>query len=489
MASGKEHIVPWLIPPSWVWTTIGQITSIVAGRSPRGNHPEYFGGGIVWLKSGELKDGIVRKSAQTITRTGLASMGASVLPRGTICIACSGPASGKLGILRVEAATNQAVSGILPSKHVISEYLYCFLELQRPILIASTKHRTQQHISLAVIRGLPLPLPPITEQRLVTREIRQRLARVVAWKRALQSVRRELNNSRAKTLKIAFEGWIAPTEAKLAAIEGRLFESADRFLQRIVEERRILWEARSLSARASTDAFPSETKWTSVYIPPVEPKLQRRRMRLPEGWSWATVDQLCSRITQGWDIQPPYQASGFPLLSPRNIQDGYIDFSGAGFISEDTLKSYLQRCSPAKNDILIVREGSRKGRALIVGSEGPFAIPMAIMLLRPIADPLFVLYWVWSPLGQRWIRRRAGRAKAAHFRLTSARRMPIPFPPENEQHRIVHEVARWLAPTQRLAALIDRLHKCAEQLRPEILQRAFEGKLVLEDSSRSYERY
>src|ERR1035441_4489163 len=90
MASGKEHIVPWLIPPSWVWTTIGQITSIVAGRSPRGNHPEYFGGGIVWLKAGELKDGIVRKSAQPITRTGLASMGASVLPRGTICIACSG---------------------------------------------------------------------------------------------------------------------------------------------------------------------------------------------------------------------------------------------------------------------------------------------------------------------------------------------------------------------------------------------------------------
>jgi type I restriction enzyme, S subunit len=488
MTSVNDHFGPWLIPESWAWTTIGRITSVVGGKSPRGRDPEHFGGGIAWIKSDDLKDGFVRKSAETLTKVGLTSMGGSVIPRGTICIACNGPASGRLGILQLEAAMNKNVSGILPSSCVVSEYLYHFLDLQRPTLIEATKHRTIPHLSLSVIREVPIPLAPIAEQRLVTREIRLRLAHVRAWRSSLEGVHRELMGFRANVLKTAFEGSITPLEPESPFTQDQPFESADEFLHRIVEMRRNLWGTKRVPAQSSSPGFPFERKRRSNYVSPIEPTTRRGRMRLPIGWTWATVDQLCSWITQGWAVQPPYQPSGFAVLSPRNIQDGFIDLSGVGFVSEDILSSYLQRCSPAMNDILMVRNGLRTGRAVIVGSHGPFAIPMGIMLLRPVGDPQFLLYWVWSPLGQRWIRRRAKNAKPIRLQVTSVRRMPIPFPPEKEQQRIVEEVTRRLARAERLAVLVERLQKLSELLHSKILQRAFEGKLLLEYSDRRHER-
>src|SRR2546430_2769555 len=83
------------------------------GTPPRGNKL-YFGGDIPWVKSGELPDGEITSVGERITTLGLEQSAAKVFEKGTLVIAMYGATVGKLGILGLRAATNQAVCAIVP---------------------------------------------------------------------------------------------------------------------------------------------------------------------------------------------------------------------------------------------------------------------------------------------------------------------------------------------------------------------------------------
>ncbi len=61
--------------------------------------------------------------------------------------------------------------------------------------------------------------------------------------------------------------------------------------------------------------------------------------------------------------------------------------------------------------------------------------------------------------------------------------MPVPFPPLPEQHKIVEEIERHFSVAEKVEATVDESLKQAERLRQSILKRAFEGKLVAQDST------
>ena len=76
-----------------------------------------------------------------------------------------GATAGQVGILRFEAATNQAVCGILPSNEITPEFLfYSFLE-QKDALVAQATGNAQPNISQEKIRNTEIRFPPLPEQR------------------------------------------------------------------------------------------------------------------------------------------------------------------------------------------------------------------------------------------------------------------------------------------------------------------------------------
>src|SRR5687767_1475709 len=95
------------IPDSWQWATIQDVATTQTGGTPSRSQPEYFGGDVPWVKSGELRDGYVYSAEETITRRGLDESNAKLLPKGTLCIALYGATVGKVGVLGIDAATNQ----------------------------------------------------------------------------------------------------------------------------------------------------------------------------------------------------------------------------------------------------------------------------------------------------------------------------------------------------------------------------------------------
>lgn len=86
-------------------------------------------------------------------------------------VAMYGATAGQVGILKFEAATNQAVCGILPTAQVVPEYLYSVLKSKRDYLISLSSGGAQPNISQTVVRDLEFPLPPLEVQHQIVAEI------------------------------------------------------------------------------------------------------------------------------------------------------------------------------------------------------------------------------------------------------------------------------------------------------------------------------
>ena len=92
-------------------------------------------------------------------------------------------------------------------------------------------------------------------------------------------------------LKAACEGRLVPTEAELARAESRDYETAGVLLKRILVERRAKWEADELAKMIAKGKPPKDDRWKAKYNEPQPPDTSELSV-LPEGWCWATVDQL-----------------------------------------------------------------------------------------------------------------------------------------------------------------------------------------------------
>ena len=102
---------PFDIPDSWEWIRLGNIGDWGAGATPSRQHPEYYGGDVLWLKTGDLNDGVIQDTSEKITEAGVANSSVKVNQPGNILIAMYGATIGKLGIVGKTLVTNQACCG------------------------------------------------------------------------------------------------------------------------------------------------------------------------------------------------------------------------------------------------------------------------------------------------------------------------------------------------------------------------------------------
>ena len=126
----KEY--PHELPPNWGWTRLGAIGDWGSGSTPHRGEEGLYGGGITWLKSGELNDNPYLLGAEeTVTKTAIEKGSFRENQPGDILIAMYGATIGKVAILAEYAVTNQAVCGCTPFGGVFNQFLCLYLKSQR----------------------------------------------------------------------------------------------------------------------------------------------------------------------------------------------------------------------------------------------------------------------------------------------------------------------------------------------------------------------
>lgn len=150
---------------NWNRIKIGDVFTTTSGGTPLKRSKEYFNGNISWIKSGEILQGLIYKSEETITELGLKNSSAKLLPPETVLVAMYGVTAGIVGLLKFEAATNQAICGILPNMKVEPYYLYTYLRSKRDYFLSKSVGTAQPNISQSTIRQTEILLPTLEEQK------------------------------------------------------------------------------------------------------------------------------------------------------------------------------------------------------------------------------------------------------------------------------------------------------------------------------------
>jgi type I restriction enzyme M protein len=151
---------------------LGDVLETSSGGTPLRSKNEYYEGGTIpWVKSGEVAQGFVANTEEKITELGLKNSSAKIFPVNTVLVAMYGATAGQVGLLKIEATTNQAVCGIFPNDKIIPEFLYQILKSKTDHMISLGSGGAQPNISQAIIRNLEIPLPPLEIQRQIVDEI------------------------------------------------------------------------------------------------------------------------------------------------------------------------------------------------------------------------------------------------------------------------------------------------------------------------------
>ncbi len=146
-------------PQVWEWRKIGDVCKTTSGGTPSRKRPDFFEGSIPWVKSGELPDGYVSMVDEYITEEAVQNSSAKVFPKGTLLMAMYGATVGKLGILDMDAATNQAVCAIFTPDYVERDFLFWYLRGIRSELVEISFGGAQPNISQTVIKNISFPIP------------------------------------------------------------------------------------------------------------------------------------------------------------------------------------------------------------------------------------------------------------------------------------------------------------------------------------------
>ncbi|GAA4888514.1 restriction endonuclease subunit S [Ferrimonas pelagia] len=151
---------------SWPLVKISEFCKTGSGGTPSRKVPEYFEGEIPWVKSGDLREKIVTEATEFISDLAVQKSSAKMVPQGAVLLAMYGATVGRMAMLGIDAATNQAVCSIVPDPmKAHPKYVYYALQAKVPVFLRNAVGGAQPNISQGMIKDTEIPLPPLAEQK------------------------------------------------------------------------------------------------------------------------------------------------------------------------------------------------------------------------------------------------------------------------------------------------------------------------------------
>lgn len=457
--------LPELLPPGWVWTTIGEITTPVRRIDPKKEFPqkEFFYLDISAIDNQRQKI----SEPKTYYGSDAPSRAQQVVEAGDVLFSTVRTYLKNIALVPKElhgqiASTGFAVLRL--SEGFASQYLFYYALTEDFLNSLAELQRGTSYPAVRDddVRSQKIPLAPLPEQRRIVAAIETHFSRLDAAVAKLKRIGANLKRYRAAVLKAACEGRLVAQDPS--------DEPADQLLARILAERRRQWQTANPGKKYTEPAAPQ-----TADLPP-----------LPTGWVWANVAQIITeQPTNGRSVATV--ENGFPVLRLTAIRSGLIDLTERkiGAITETEAKPFL-----VQRDDFFVSRGN--GSIHLVGRGGLVeqtpdlvAYPDTMIRLRTIQNLCTNRYLriIWESPSLRQQIETAARTTAGIHKINQQdiKNFVLPLPPLAEQTRIVAEVDQRLSVIDAMTKSITADLQRAARLRQAILRRAFGGRLVAQD--------
>jgi len=360
--------------------------------------------------------------------------------------------------------------------------------LQHDVRRAAQRRMTggvgQMRVPETFLVDLEIPVAPVNEQLRIADALDELLSDLDAGVEALRRAQIKLTHYRASVLKAAVQGDLTSDWRK----EHSSTEPASVLLQRILKERRHRWEQEQLRKFSAHGKIPP-TNWKGKYKEPVVPDTPNLPA-LPEGWSWASAEQLCDFITKGTTpsgVDAPAPQGQIPFIKVQHLS-GDNDFLfnlSPSYVSSEINDGFLARSKVFPGDVLMNIVGPPLGQVSIVPVDFPvWNINQAIAIFRSVSgieNRYLALCLSTHSILVRALKRAKATAGQVNLTLEICRELPIPVPPVDEQAAILETVDEQLSSIKHLAGELTVKCGTSKALRQSIFRHAFSGELVQQD--------
>ena len=392
---------------TWQRDKVARICNLVgSGGTPDSGNPEFYGGGVPWVQTGDLADDWLSGSSKTLTERGLNNSSARLYPVHTLLIAMYGATIGKLGILRFPAATNQACCALLFRGGMDVRFIfYKFFDL-RDSLISAGRGGGQQNISQETIKQTYVRFPSRPEQECIAAFLDESCAAIDT---AVAAKRRQI-------------------------------ETLDGVRQDLIQK----------AVTRGLETNPGLSQTGNVWMP-----------QIPSRWELVNLKRI-SEIQSGLTLGKVYEGRLIerPYLRVANVQDGHLDLADVTVI--EVPEEVAHRVTLRVGDVLMTEGGDldKLGRGTIWNGEIADCLHQnhifAVRCFQHKLLPSFLAYLTASQYGRDYFE--ATGKRTTNLASTSSRKVgmfPIPRPPLTEQVKICRFLDDKLANISHIQAGIE----------------------------------
>ena len=294
--------------------------------------------------------------------------------------------------------------------------------------------RHYQYLERAIIH-----IPPLNEQRRIVEKIESEFAKIDEGLEHLQQAKEQIKQYRQSVLKSAFEGKLTTQNPD--------DESAESLLQKINPKANFI-----------------------------------HNDKLPQGWIECLIKDIAKNIQYGYTESANKDKVGPRFLRITDIQNDNVNWDLVPYCKiDDNIKSkYLLK----NGDFVFARTGATVGKSYLIDNlkeEAVYASYLIRIRFYDISFTKYVKYYFqtsnyWNQISENKVG--IGQPNVNGTVLSNLR---IPFPPLNEQKRIVEEIEKRFAVADEVEKVVEQNIEKAKQLKQSILKKAFEGRLVPQD--------
>jgi len=487
------------LPPGWAKPTLGELIAhdgIFTDGDWVESKDQDPNGSVRLIQLADVGDSrFLNKSSRFLTRSKAADLNCTFLKKGDLLVARMPDPLGRCCIFPLEGderfVTVVDVCAIrLGSAEIDSRYL--MRAINAPMVRARISEfqsgSTRKRISRKNLETVPVPIPPLNEQRRIVERIEAMFDQIDRGVDSLRKARATLGLYRQSLLKSAFDGrltadWRAKNAGNLeppAALLSRIRKERDTRYKAAFEA----WQTALADWRATGEKGrkPAKPKRLNSY-PDKFVDLQITLPDLPFGWVWAHLG-WCSSGPEYGTAAKSSESGDVPVIRMGNLQRGRIDWENLVYTSDpDEIEQYTLRAG----DVLFNRTNSPE----LVGKtslyKGERAALFAGYLVRvnqieEIASGPYVTYFLNSPIAREHGKTvKTDGVNQSNINGTKLQEYPFPFCHPAEQAEIVRALDARLEAADVLEAEIDAALTRAEAMRQSILKQAFTGRLVPQD--------
>ena len=437
-----DEEIPFDIPKGWEWVRMGVIGDWGAGATPAKGNAAYYSGNILWLRTGELNDGIVYDTKIKVTQKALAECSLRINKIGDVLIAMYGATIGKVAIVGKELTTNQACCACTPFG-IYNWFLFYFLMGSKEDFVKKGEGGAQPNISREKLIHHLMPLPPLAEQRRIVEKTRDVLLYIKQYENLQKSLNALNGNIRTllkkSILQEAIQGRLVPQIAE----EG----TAQDLLERIKQEKLKLIKGGKLKKSALTNSVifkGDDNKYYELVGKKCLDITAQIPFEIPENCVWTRLSYIANIYT-GNSISETEKKSKFTDVVGRYyIGTKDVDFNNRVIYDNGIAipKQYEPdfRLAP-NNSILMCIEGGSAGRKIAMLNQD-VCFGNKLCCFSPfVGIGKYTYYYLQSPsFFELFNLNKTGIIGGVS--IAKVKEILIPLPPIKEQHRIVTQIER-----------------------------------------------